>query len=379
MADPFLLVVFLRGGCDGLSLVSPTGDADYIAARPGNIRVARKGDLAGHLLDGANADVDFRLHPEARGLAELYGAGELAIIHAAGLTDGTRSHFDAEDRMERAAKGVSFGGWLGRWLADVKPDGLMPALAAASRAPDSFLGAANVAVAEQLQNLIVGSGNWMADHLRAHLVQAFQSDPLIGAPMQRLVTMSEIISGRIVSPETGEISAYVPDVDYPEDNRLIPALKTVAQAIKLDLGLRVASVDFGDWDTHIDQSGTFADQVRVLSGALTAFWRDLGSHRDKVQVVVMSEFGRRLRANESGGTDHGFGNVMLTLGPKVKGGKMYGDWPGLSNDALDAGADLAITTDYRHVLSEIMTRHMGHGDMGVLFPGFVPEFRGFLG
>jgi uncharacterized protein (DUF1501 family) len=380
MGDPFLLVIFLRGGCDGLSLVAPAGDADYVAARPGALRVAREGDDAGLWIDGANADADFRFHPRAGGLHELYAAGELAVIHAAGLTDGTRSHFDAEDRMERAAPGgSSFGGWLGRWLEDVRPEGLMPALAAASRAPDAFLGGAGVAVAEDLRGLITAEGNWLAAHLREHMARAFANDPLLGGPVQRLMTLSDIIEGRLLSPETGAVADYRPDVPYPDDSPFCRSLMTVARAIKLDLGLRVASIDYGDWDTHIAQAGPFAEQTKRLSDGMLAFWRDLGPFRDRAQVVVMSEFGRRLKANDSGGTDHGFGNVMLTLGPNVRGGRMYGTWPGLKNEALDAGADLDITTDYRHVLAEIMARHMGHGALERLFPGFVPEFRGFLG
>jgi uncharacterized protein (DUF1501 family) len=151
---------------------------------------------------------------------------------------------------------------------------------------------------------------------------------------------------------------------------LAEQLKTVAQAIKLDLGLRVSTVDFGGWDTHINQAGEIEYMIKNLSSALMAFWRDLGYHRDHVSVVVMSEFGRRLKANEAGGTDHGHGNVMFALGANVKGGKMYGDWPGLANDALDEGADLAITTDYRTVLSELVASHLKFADTKTIFPGF---------
>ena len=147
----------------------------------------------------------------------------------------------------------------------------------------------------------------------------------------------------------------------------------MAQAIKLGLGLRVSTVDFGNWDTHINQAGQFNDQVNMLSSALMAFWRDLGNHRDHVSVVVMSEFGRRLKSNDSGGTDHGHGNAMMMLGANIKGGRMYGKWPGLRNDALDEGADLAITTDYRTVLSEMMQKHMKFAEVTKVFTGFKAE------
>lgn len=379
MSDNILVVVFLRGGADGLSLISPTGDADYVAARPEALRVARKGDMMGHRLADQAADVDFRFHAQAGGLAELFAAGEMSVIHASGLTDGTRSHFDAEDRMERAAQGAGAGGWLGRWLAANRSDGILPTLAAGSVAPESISGAPDVAVAEEMEQLILASGYDLSPLLRQRLREGYGSHPLLGAPVQRLLTLSEALNERLIEPESGELGTYQPSVDYPDDGDLSGPLMTVAHAIKLDLGLRVATVDFGGWDTHVDQAGDFADLTDTLSRTLTAFWRDLGTARARTCVVVMSEFGRRLRSNSSGGTDHGFGNAMMVLGGEVSGGRMLGRWPGLSNDALDSGADLAITTDYRHVLAEVMGSHMGAGDLGRIFPGFAPEPVGLFG
>ena len=376
--DPILVVLFLRGGADGLNLISPTGDADYIAARPPSLRVGRKGDDAGYLLSHQVADVDFRFHPEAGELSELFEARELAVIHASGLTDGTRSHFDAEDRMERAAKGAAAGGWLGRWLNDTQLAGELPALAVGTSAPESTRGSADVAVAEEMEQLIIAAGHDLSPLLRKRLRAGFGSHALLGAPVERLITLSQTLETRLIDPASGEIGPYRPDVDYPEANDLADPLKTVAQAIKLDLGLRVATVDFGGWDTHMDQAGDFADQTGTLSRALMAFWRDLGNARDHTCVVVMSEFGRRLRSNTSGGTDHGYGNAMMVLGGTVAGGQMLGDWPGLANETLDDGADLAITTDYRHVLGEVMAKHMGAPDLGSIFPAFEVQARGVI-
>lgn len=374
--DPVLVVVFLRGGADGLNLIAPTGDEDYIAARIPSLRVARNGDDAGHLLSHQAADVDFRFHQQAKGLSELFEAKELAIIHAAGLTDGTRSHFDAEDRMERASKGAASGGWLGRWLKASSPlDGILPVLAVGSSAPESTRGSSDVVVAEEMEQLIVASGHDLSPLLRQRLKEGFGSHPLLGAPVQRLIALSETLERRLIDPETGGFGTYKPSVEYPA-GYLTDNLMTVARAIKLDLGLRVATVDFGGWDTHDDQANDFANQTATLSGSLMAFWRDLGDAREHTTVVVMSEFGRRLRANTSGGTDHGYGNAMMVLGGNVAGGQMLGEWPGLNNDALDDGADLAITTDYRHVLAEVMSRHMGADNLGLLFPDFTPETRG---
>ncbi len=371
--DPILVVVFLRGGADGLNLISPTADLDYIAARPDSMRVLRKGDEAGHAMKDMAADVDFRFHPQARGLSELYSAGELSVIHASGLTDGTRSHFDAEAKMERAAVHGSAGGWLGRWFASQHSEGILPLLSVGS-APDSVRGARDVAVADTLEDLILANGHEMAPILRQRLLQGFGQHPLMGAPIQRLVQLSNTLQGRIVNRDGGA-KDYIPSVEYPESD-LAGAFKTIARAIKLDLGLRVATVDYGGWDTHEDQPNSFGGSVDALSTGLQAFWRDLGNEAERVNVVVMSEFGRRLRANTSGGTDHGYGNAMMVLGAGVKGGQMLGEWPGLANDALDDRADLAITTDYRHVLAGVMQQHMQADNIAEVFPDFTPKAMG---
>lgn len=377
MSDPILIVVFLRGGADGLNLVSPTADVDYIAARPEPLRVLRKGDGAGLAMAEQAADVDFRFHPQAEPLSALFNAGELAVIHASGLTDGTRSHFDAEARMERATTGASAGGWLGRWLEEVRPPGILPVLATGSGAPDSLSGARDVAVAEALEDLIIAQGHGLSPLLRQRLADGFGAHPLIGAPLTKLIELSHSLETRIVDQDSGDVTAYVPDVDYP-DTHLAHSFKAVARAIKIDLGLRVATVDFGGWDTHFDQAGQFARRLDRLSTTLLAFWRDLGAHQDRTNIVIMSEFGRRLRSNTAGGTDHGFGNVMMVMGAGVRGGRMFGDWPGLANDALDAGADLDITTDYRHVLSEVLSHHMRHETLDGIFPGFTAKNLGLF-
>lgn len=374
--DPILVVVFLRGGADGLNLISPTADTDYIAARPESLRVLRNSDDAGLLMPDMAADVDFRFHPQARGLSELYNAGELAVIHASGLTDGTRSHFDAEVKMERAAVSGSAGGWLGRWFASQQTEGILPLLAVGA-APESLRGARNVAVTRDLEDLILAGGHFFAPRLRNHIAQGFSQHPLISAPVERLIQLSTTLQSKILD-ENGDAKTYTPSAAYPE-NELTDPFKTIARATKLDLGLRVATLDFGGWDTHHDQAGDFATNVDALSSSLLAFWRDLGPEAERVNVVVMSEFGRRLRSNNSGGTDHGYGNAMMVLGAGVKGGQMLGQWPGLANDALDDRADLAITTDYRHVLAEIMARHMMAQNNAALFPAFTPDPVGLFG
>ena len=369
MAEPTLIVIFLRGGADGLALVSPSSDPDLIAARPEDLRVARSGDGAGHRIRQEVADTDFRFHARAAGLSQLYDAGDLSLIHAAGLTEATRSHFDAEARIERAASAADAGGWLGRWLALMRPGGDLPALAVGSARPGALDGS-TVAVTAELADLVLAQGNWLAPALRQRLAAGFGAHGPLDAPMQDLLALSDIIAGRIWSPTEGAARSYVPAHPYPDGNPLSPPLMTLAQAMKLGLGLRVATVDVPGWDTHVRQAGQFGDLVGGLSDALMAFWRDLGPLQQDTSVVVMSEFGRRLRSNASGGTDHGRGNVMLVLGPQAKGGRMLGRWPGLANAALEEGADLAVTTDYRAVLAELLSGHMGTTDLAAVFPGY---------
>ncbi len=377
-SEPRLVVIFLRGGCDGLALVSPASDPDFIAARPEELRALRQGDGAGHVIGNPVADVDFRFHAQAGPLAELYRAGDLSLIHACGLTEATRSHFEAESRMERSAQAGAEGGWLGRWLKTLRPMSELPAIAVGTALPGSLEGS-EAAVAEELGNLILAQGNWLSPALRARIAAGFGTHGPVQASMQQLLTLSDMISGRIWSASDNEVRPYAPSVDYPADNPMSAPLMTVAQTFKFDLGTRLATVDMGGWDTHVRQAGDFAENVAQLSSALMAFWRDLGPLQADTSVVVMTEFGRRLRANASAGTDHGRGSVMMVLGPQARGGRMLGQWPGLSNDALEEGADLAVTTDYRAPLAEILSAHMGARDLSRIFPGFTATPMGLFG
>jgi uncharacterized protein (DUF1501 family) len=377
------VVIFLRGGADGLALVSPTSDPDFIAARPEPLRVLRHGDGAGRAIRQDIADVDFRFHPAAAPLADLYDAGDLSLIHAAGLPEATRSHFDAEARIERGLFGANIppgdpSGWIGRWLQATVPDGPMPALAVGAMRPASLLGA-ETAVAETLADLVVAPGHWLSDLLRARLQSGFGTHGPLDRPIQDLLGLSELTKGRFWSDADQALRPYAPTVAYPEANPVSQPLMTVAQTIKEGMGLRVATVDVPGWDTHVAQAPAFDALTGGLAQALLAFWRDLGPLQQDVSVVVMSEFGRRLRSNTGGGTDHGRGNVMMVLGPQAKGGRMVGRWPGLANDALEEGADLAVVTDYRDVLAELLSSHMRLADTGAVFPGLARSPLGLWG
>jgi hypothetical protein len=226
------------------------------------------------------------------------------------------------------------------------------------------------AVAETLADLVVAPGYWLSDPLRARLETGFGAHGPLDRPIRDLIGLSDLMKGRFWSDADNALRDYAPTVPYPEGNPASPPLMTVAQTIKEDLGLRVATVDVPGWDTHVNQAPQFADLTGRLSQALLAFWRELGPWQQDVSVVVMSEFGRRLRSNTGGGTDHGRGNVMMVLGPQAKGGRMVGRWPGLANEALEEGADLAVVTDYRDVLAELLYGHMRLADSGAVFPGY---------
>jgi uncharacterized protein (DUF1501 family) len=251
-------------------------------------------------------------------------------------------------------------------------------LAVGTGMPESLRGS-RAAVAPELSELMLAAGNWMAPALRARLDAGFGTHAQLGATTTDILALSQMLQDRLWLADAGEMRPYVPDVEYPGTNDLSGPLMTVAQTIKMDMGLRIATVDYGGWDTHAHQADTFPLLLGELSRTLMAFWRDLGPRQQDVSVVVQSEFGRRLISNDSGGTDHGRAGAMLVLGPQAKGGRLLGRWPGLSNDALEEGADLAVTTDYRDVLAEIMVRHMGLPDPTIVFPGLTPQPLGLFG
>ena len=371
-AGDILVVVFLRGGMDGLALVAPVNDADYVAARGPGLRVAEQGEEAGLPLANAPGEgkLDFRIHPKAAPLKELYDSGRLALIHACGLTNGTRSHFDASALMERgiadAERQARTAGWLARHLAVSNPGGLLPAVAAASAVPDSLAGSSLGVAVPSFDDFNLYGG----DAQIAALERLYAGDgPLLRAGREALRAV-RTVNGKLPRNDDGNPAEYQPEggAQYP-DGDLGGTLRTVARLIKCDVGLRVATVDYGGWDTHEDQVNQFPGLVEQLSTALAGFYNDLTRYQDRLNVIVMSEFGRRLMASQSDGTDHGHGNVMMALGQNVNGGRIFGRWPGLATEQLDDHADLAVTTDYRTVLGELLVRRLGNPKLSAVLPG----------
>lgn len=366
-----LVNVFLRGGCDALSLVLPIAGADrgyYEAARP-RLKIGTGG------LDAAiPLDSQFGIHPAAASLSELFQDNKLAIVQAVGLHEDTRSHFDAMAFMESGTPGNkgTDSGWLTRHLlsaGDASGNPLIPVMALGSQHPTSLQGNLNTLVTSRLSDFNLSTGHYAwRNAQRFSLRKLYEGSGSIQAAGLKALDASGVI-------EQQDFDGYVPanGAVYPEGS-FGSQLKSVAQMIKLQLGLQIVTLDLGGWDTHNGQGngseGYFASLLQQLAGGLAAFYTDLdGQTTKRLTVTVMSEFGRRFRENDDYGTDHGHGGIMLVLGGMVNGG-LYGQWPGLHNDQLYDGTDLAVTTDYRRVLSEILIRRLGNPNLGQIFPAY---------
>jgi uncharacterized protein (DUF1501 family) len=371
-----LLVVFLRGGMDGLNFVAPANDPDYIAARPITMRLADAGPNAGLPLGNAPAGLDFRLHPQAGSLKEIYDSGQLAFVHACGLTDGTRSHFEAMDLIERGAakqgaKQNLANGWLTRFLAQQQIAGsaILPAASGNGSVANSLLG---FAAAMPVPDAGAFRFNGSPEQLTA-LRDLYKGDHPLQVAGARALNAFDAFQARLPKAPGGEAIPYTPEnhADYG-DSDIGRSLCSIARLMKMDIGLRVATVDFGGWDTHQGQAGIFNALAAQLAKALGAFYNDVSRCHDRLNLVVMSEFGRRLKSNQSDGTDHGHGNVMMVIGAGIAGGRIHGRWPGLATEQLDNRADLAITTDFRAVLADLLTARFDVKDLDGIFPGFGP-------
>ncbi len=370
-ANPRLLViVHLRGGCDGLNLISPSNDPDFVAARSADLRVADSGPDAGFPLTNARAPgIDFRLHHAAPGLHELYKSGHLAFIHAAGLTTATRSHFVAIDMIERgvpdlAALGRTPQGWAARQFS--RQAAMIPSLSASAALSGEFAGWDASLSVPDLSGGFGAPGGPQADAVLTNLYAQAPGD--MGAAGRKALGAIHAIDQRLPRDAQGKLAAYdsAPSSAYQPAGDFARPLRVVAQLAKLELGLSVATVDLGGWDTHEYQAGRYKPLVEKLSAGLAAFYNDLAPLHDRLTIIVMSEFGRRLRSNRSGGTDHGRGAIMAALGGGVDGGRILGPWPGLANPQLEEGVDLAVATDYRQVILEAID-----GDPNqTAFPGF---------
>ncbi len=363
-----LVVIFQRGAADGLNIVVPHGEPGYYAMRP-TINIPKKSllDLNGF----------FGLHPAMASFQPLWNQKHLAIVHAAGSPDPTRSHFDAQDFMESGTPGVKItdDGWLNRALRDLPvksssgSNSAFRAIALGPSLPRILSGKEAAVAVNNLNDFSVGGKNPNA----APISRTFEAmydhsvDTVLHGTGQE--TFDAVKTLKAADP-----AQYTPSVgaNYPR-GRFGDSLKQLAQLIKANLGVQVAFADIGGWDHHVNEGSTQGQIANVLgdfSQSIAAFWTDLGELGEETVVVTMSEFGRTARENGNRGTDHGHANVMFVLGGPVRGGRVYGRWPGLDQSQLYEGRDLAVTTDFRMVLSEVVSEYLGNRDLKAVFPGF---------
>ena len=370
-----LVVIFQRGAADGLNVVVPYREKNYYAMRPG-IAIPQNQVID---LDGF-----FGLHPALAAFKPLYDQGNLAIVHAAGSPDMSRSHFDAQDFMESGTPGVKAteDGWLNRALQEEdlrrrQQHTAFRALAFGSQVPRTLAGKVPAIALASVNSFAVG-GRGPAPSPAANAFEAMygqSGDQILHSTGEE--TFEAVKKLRDANPAQYKPAA---GIEYPT-TEFGKNMMQIAQLLKANLGVEAAFTDIGGWDTHQNQgsvNGQLADRLRDFSSSIAAFWRDMGDGAENVTLVTMSEFGRTARENGTGGTDHGHANAMFVLGGQVKGGKVYGRWPGLADGQLNEGRDLAVTTDFRQVLGEAVAKSMGARNLDLVFPNAQLQPNRFL-
>ncbi|MGA3033605.1 MAG: DUF1501 domain-containing protein [Terracidiphilus sp.] len=375
-----LVVIFQRGAADGLNVVVPFQEKNYYKMRP-SIAIPQNQVVD---LDGF-----FGLHPSLAAFKPLYAAGNLAIVHACGSPDMSRSHFDAQDFMESGTPGIKSteDGWLNRALqaedlihrcaGTCEQHTAFRALALGADVPRTLTGKVPAIAISNVNTFSVGGRGAQPGPAASafEAMYAGSGDKIFhaaGDETFEAVKMLRAANPGQYAPATG--------VQYP-NSEFGGNMRQIAQLLKANLGVEAAFTDVGGWDTHQNQgsvNGQLANRLTDFSNSIAAFWRDIGDDAANITLVTMSEFGRTAHENGTGGTDHGHANAMFVLGGQVKGGKVYGRWPGLDNDQLNEGRDLALTTDFRQVLGEVVTRTLGAENLEMVFPGARLNPRGFL-
>ncbi|MCA1557986.1 MAG: DUF1501 domain-containing protein [Acidobacteria bacterium] len=376
-----LIAIFQRGAVDGLNMVVPYGEREYYDLRP-SLAIAKP--QSSNREAAIDLDGFFGLHPSLAPFKQFWDAKRLAVVDAVGSPDNTRSHFDAQDYMESGTPGVKStrDGWLNRYLLS-KPD----AKATPFRA---------VSMTQNLPRALQGRAGALAiSNLADFSIRAGVYSQSVQGGFEGIYDKSvrDVLGG--TGRETFEAVNYLKKVNpaqyKPENGAQYPrspygnALLQIAQLIKAGVGLEVAFTDVGGWDTHNNQGnarGQLAFRLADFGAGIAALVTDLGKRMDDVLILTMSEFGRTARENGTRGTDHGHANAMFVIGNGVRGGRVYGEWPGLKSDKLYEGRDLALTTDFRDVFGEVAARHLGHTNLQAVFPGYAlspSKFRGVLG
>jgi uncharacterized protein (DUF1501 family) len=372
-----MVVLFQRGAMDGLNVVVPFAEPNYYALRP-TIAVPsprRGGDPAAAAID---LDGFFGLHPSLEPMHALFQNGQLAVVQAVGSPDPTRSHFDAQDFMESGTPGMKStdDGWLNRALQAAPEEQSSPfrAVAFGPYLPRTLQGSAPAVALPDLKQFKMYGPQQTEGGFEAMYAQTVdQAMRGVGQETFEAIDMLKKINPDQYQPENG--------AQYPT-SRFGQSLTEIAELFKSDVGLEVAFLDSNGWDHHVNEGGVqgqLSNLLRDLGQGVAAFHQDMGQRMDDVVFVSMSEFGRTAHENGNRGTDHGHANCMFLMGGNIRGGKVYTKWPGMGEGQLNDGRDLAVTTDYRRVLGEVISRHMGERDLAKVFPGFANDPRQFLG
>ncbi|PYR62406.1 MAG: hypothetical protein DMF91_06835 [Acidobacteria bacterium] len=372
-----LIAIFQRGASDGLNVVVPFGEAEYYKARP-SIAIQQPGAAENAALD---LNGFFGFNPRLQPLKPLWDRRDLAIVHACGSPDATRSHFDAQDYMESGTPGVKSteDGWLNRYLQARRVEAATPFRA--------------VALTSQLPRMLAGAAPALAvNQIGQFGIRAGQASDMVGASFEAeyAAAADRVLNGTgreafdaIKMLKVADPTKYQPEngADYPR-SPFGQALRQIAQLTKANVGLEVAFADVGGWDTHVNQGaaqGQLAGRLDDFSRSIAALVADLGDRMADTVVLTMSEFGRAVNENGNRGTDHGHGNAMLVIGGGVRGGHVYGKWPGLAVEQRYDRRDLAVTTDFRDVFGEVVVRHLGVNDPKPIFPGYNVQTSKFPG
>jgi uncharacterized protein (DUF1501 family) len=371
-----LVAIFQRGAVDGLNVVIPFGEQRYYELRP-SLAIPKPDGTPASAVD---LDGFFGLHPALAPLKPMFDAQQLAIVDAVGSPDPTRSHFDAQDYMESGTPGfkATSDGWMNRALPKIAGAGSpIRAVSLGSSLPRSLRGRNDALAMNNLNDFQVRDAKAAAafEIMYEHTLDTALSGT--GKETFSAVKIMQSIQKQSYTPANG--------AKYP-NGRFGQSLQQIARLIKADVGLEVAFADIGGWDTHVNEVGAqpavgqLANNLSDFGQSLAAFYQDLGDRMEDVAMVTMSEFGRTAKENGNRGTDHGHANVMFVMGGGIRGGKVYGDWPGLAEEQLNEGRDLALTTDFRDVLGELVSKHLGNPNLNAVFPGYEnPKFRDLIG
>ena len=354
-----LVVIFQRGAADGLNMVVPFAEKRYYELRP-TIAIQAPGSSNGPA-SAIDLDGRFGLNPALQPLKALWDRQMLAVVEATGSPDPTRSHFDAQDYMESGTPGLKTDGWLNRALPpagqDISP---LRAIAMSATLPRTLRGDHSAIAVRDLQQFRAQDTASILESMYAN-----SSDQQLGAAGKDAFAAMRMIQSLNRTPYTPSGGAQ-----YAQGGELGRSLQQIARLIKADAGVEAAFAEIGGWDHHQNEPGQLNNVARQFGSALAAFCTDMGDRMEDIVLATMSEFGRTAQENGNNGTDHGHGDVMFVVGGPVRGGKVYGNWPGLEKEQLYEGRDLAVTTDFRTVLSELVTGHLGTNDIAQVFPGF---------